>query len=106
MQEKISWKDRTIDPQFLIDSGLLFEINRTILHPVGLALTIKKDEQGKQAISIKDNREAPEQLIFGKDLRDACKAKLSKFMQEFGNAQIDKRIKRLGWACQWVPCHI
>jgi hypothetical protein len=106
MKDGESWNQREVNPQFLIDSGLLFEINRTVLHPLGLALTVKKDEQGKQALTVKDSRAAPEQLVFSKELRDACKVKLSKFMAEFGNKQIDKRTKALGWACQWVPCHL
>ena len=33
------WQSRSLDARFLLDSGLLFEINRTVLHLFGIALT-------------------------------------------------------------------
>ena len=32
--------------EFLLDSGLLFEINRVVLHPRGLALSVAEHEDG------------------------------------------------------------
>ena len=32
--------------EFLVDSGLLFEINRKILHPLGLAIEVVVEDDG------------------------------------------------------------
>ena len=32
--------------KFLVDNGLLFEINRAVLHPRGLALAVSVDDNG------------------------------------------------------------
>jgi hypothetical protein len=98
-----NWKSRPVDNDFLLDSGLLFEINRSILHLVGLAFVITKDEQGKTVLKLKDGRAEPEKLIFDNAIRDKGTGKLLKFMRDFGDAQINRRRKMLGWSCQWVP---
>jgi hypothetical protein len=48
--------------EFLMTTGLLFEINRRVLHPLGLALEISlDDETGESRIGgIWDYREDPE----------------------------------------------
>lgn len=60
------------DPaNFLVDSGLLFEINRRILHPLGLALSVEVPDENeadstaeKCSTSVLDYRADPEGLIF------------------------------------------
>jgi len=37
--------------QFLRESGLLFKINRTVLHPLGLALAIEQHDDGSLTMS-------------------------------------------------------
>ena len=109
MKDKSSyqqWLEKPADIQFLLDSGLLFVINREVLHPLGLALIAKKDEQGKVGLAVKDGREKPEELLFANPVRDACQLKLRQFMKAFGHTQMHKRRKALGWACQWVPPEI
>jgi hypothetical protein len=96
-----NWKDRELDFEFLLDSGLLFEINRSTLHLIGIALTVKKNNQGRVTLGLKDCRQEPEKLVFGKDTLAAGKEKLSRFMAEFGRAQDNRRTDRLGWGCQW-----
>lgn len=97
-----NWENRPADIPFLIDSGLLFEINRQLTHPFGIAIVARKDEQGKMVLDVKDYRNAPEEALFKKETRDACRAKYKKFMKEFGNSQLDKRVSKLGHATQWV----
>lgn len=100
------WMEKPADIQLLLDSGMLFEINRTMLHPLGLSITARKDEHGKLMLDIKDARSLPSTLTFDKDTRDRCRAKYMKFLKEFAMPQMDKRIKNLGWACQPVPANI
>jgi hypothetical protein len=90
------WNQRPVDSKFLIDSGLLYIINRDFMHPLGLALTINKEG----SISIKDCRAEPEKMTFTRDVVVAGYKKLRKFMEEFGNLQMDKRIAKLGWSTQ------
>lgn len=95
------WINRPADVQYLLDSGLLFEINRQIMHPCGLALSVKKnDADGAMSLQIKDSRLEPERLHFDKETyRIACE-KWNKFKRSFVWPQMDKRAKKLGWSCQ------
>lgn len=100
---KTKWSERPADFQFLVDSGLLFEINRTVLHLFGLALAIERDQKTGQlrlASQLKDNREHPEALTYDANTWELGRMKLEKFMEEFGNGQIEKRDDALGWGCQ------
>src|SRR5688572_5972392 len=101
----MTWKDRPVDEKFLLDSGLLFEINRQILHLVGIAIAFKRDEKGNLILTFKDSRDKPAELTFSRDALIACRKKTAAFMHEFGNSQIDKRTEVLGVGCQWVPCN-
>lgn len=97
----MDWKSRPLDASYLLDSGLLFEINRTTLHPLGLALTVSTDPQsGKSRLTFKDARTAPETLVFDKNAYEVGTLKLRQFMEKFGKAQMDVRRSRLGWGYQ------
>jgi hypothetical protein len=98
--EEVNWETITVSEDFFLQSGLLFEINRSILHLVGLALTIKKDENNKLAFTIRDCRKNPEACVFDKETYKKATKRLKKFMVEFGHKQMQKRSKRLGWSCQ------
>lgn len=89
-----------LDAQFLIDSGLLFEINRTIMHPMGLSLGFKQKESGGLETIIRDTRQTPEQAVFDDEVYKRGVRKLRKFMRSYGDEQIRKRIKKLGWGVQ------
>lgn len=66
--------------KLLDESGLLFEINRTVLHPRGLAMYITLEDDGTpsktDSIGLLDWRDDPEGVIFGKDVFAHCKEKL------------------------------
>lgn len=100
-----NWREREIDAAYLLDSGILFEINRSLLHQIGMALTVKKDENGKLVFNIKDCRETPEQLTFDKETYERGHNKLRAYMREYGYSQLDRRSKLLGWSSQswFVP---
>ena len=101
MTEK-SWFQRAADFQFLVDSGLLFEINRSILNPVGLALTLKKTPEAKLVLSenLKDCRENPEAALLDVASFENGKRKLQEFLVAFGHKQMDTRRDRLGFSVQ------
>lgn len=59
-----------------VEVGYLHEINRRFLHPLGLALEVKRLENGEHELSgIIDSREDPEGICFGPDLLDNEKVK-------------------------------
>lgn len=95
-----NWKEKKLDPIFLLDSGLLFEINRQFLHPLGLALTIRKSSNGDLEIGIKDGRLIPDEMIFTPETYETGCAKIKDFLENFGYAQMRKREEKLGWSIQ------
>jgi hypothetical protein len=85
-----------ISGQFLVDSGLLYIINREILHPVGLALTVTNNG----AILLKSALDNPEIMVFNRETVIAGYAKFKKFMASLGNQNMDIRKEKLGWTTQ------
>lgn len=63
---------KSLDWQTLRDEGYLQEVNRTFFHPLGLALAIRLDNDGKAEILILDCRDDPEGFRFtdGDDLKE------------------------------------
>lgn len=96
----MKWQDKTIDIDFVLDSGLLFHINHSVFHPLGIALTIKVDDKGNKQWGFKDCRNEPESLVFDKGSLELGKMKLERFLREFGDGQMSRREKKLGWGCQ------
>lgn len=89
------WAKAKASPEFLLESGLLFEMNRTFLHPLGISLVLQND-----TLSLKDSKTEPDKLVFDRATMIRGQERISKFMQSFGFAQMDKRAKKLGWAVQ------
>lgn len=97
---------------FLSDTGLLFEINRTLLHPLGLALEVTVEDDGSSRLSgIQDFRDDPEGLYFLDGDVSECAEKLKRFMASFGTAKHAQRRAALGYVVQPVvrpasaPCN-
>lgn len=95
---------------FLVDSGLLFEINRRILHPLGLALSVDVPDNGTAleqdfgVIQIVDMREDPEGVCFEDATYLEGKAKLKTFLEksQFQERLMSRRT-RLGYVVQSMP---
>lgn len=98
------------DPvKLLLDSGLLFEINRRILHPFGLALAIEcptTDEEKEAAAkttsvqaSIWDCRDDPEGITFDMDGLIDGENKLAGTVLQ-NQARLEKRRELLGYVIQ------
>lgn len=98
---------------FLLDSGLLFEINRRVLHPLGLALALELPDDPKEAldpeaqvarIRILDNRDDPEGIVFEDDTFAEGQAKLERFVEENKvTAKLMSRRAQLGYLIQSIP---
>lgn len=95
--------------KFLLDSGLLFEINRQVLHPLGLALEMTIcdetgavcDETGAVRISgLWDYRMEPEGIYFSDEAFESGLVKWNKFENEFGMQKRQERRRVLGYIVQ------
>ncbi len=98
--------------RFLYDTGLLFEINRRILHPLGLALRINYDDQdgalndSEAIISLSqimtDYRDDPEGMLFDEQALEEGYKKYKKFFDEFAKDKILQRTEMLGYCIQSI----
>ena len=79
--------------------GLLAELNRTFLHPLGLALeVIIDDETGEEKLGgIWDFRDDPEGMLYSKESFPTEKIKKA---QEFIKQKHEQRLKTLGFIYQ------
>jgi len=69
--------------------GYLQEVNRNFFHPLGLALSVEKPDQGEMFLNgIWDYRDDPEGIIYGKSVTQS-----ESFKEKAGN--ISKEQKRL-----------
>lgn len=101
------------DPaEFLLDSGLLFEINRRILHPLGLALAVEQADDGSYSnngsfstnVRVLDCRDDPEGLIFDEATLAEGQAKIERFVAEnLLQQKLMVRRTRLGYLIQTIP---
>jgi hypothetical protein len=86
------------------EMGLLQEINRLFLHPIGLALEITLDETKKEILSgIWDYRNDPEGILFAKGLINPEKIQRIK---KFIDKQHKKRKKTIGYVIQTEKSNI
>jgi hypothetical protein len=83
------------------ESGLLFHINHTVLHPLGLALEVTVADDGSETLSgVWDCRDDPEGIRFGPELLEAGVKKYHTYMQEQGLSYMETRDKLLGYVVQ------
>jgi hypothetical protein len=81
---------------FLMATGLLFEINRVSLHPYGYTLVVDQDGYPK----ILDSSENPEHLIFEERLFNKGLSKFKQFIRDRGKQAMLQRKKILGFVVQ------
>lgn len=93
---------KRLSPKFLLESGLLFQINRTLLHPLGLALEVIVDEKTGEVKfgEIWDCRDEFAGLLFSKEtLREGYK-KYKEYLRREGEQKIKERETQLGYIIQ------
>ena len=89
------WELDKLSIDYLFQSGLLGEINRTILNLVGFSMKVEGN-----LLKLQDVRNEPYTSVYTKEELKQEKEKLQKFMSEFGYKQLEKRRKKLGYATQ------
>jgi hypothetical protein len=93
------------DPwKFLADTGLLFELNRLVLHPLGLALVMSVDDAGNHTLAgIWDNRDDPEGIAFAADAYANGEEKSAAYRRTHFVPRLPWRFKALGYIVQGQP---
>lgn len=90
-----------LDIKELLSNGFLFEINRRILHPHGMALEVTIDDDGTAHLSgIWDYRDDTEGITFGDDLIEIGTKKFEEYMEKTGNKKLKARKEALGYVVQ------
>ncbi len=89
------WATDPLDFDFMIDSGLLFELNRTVLHPFGIGLVVRvAATTGEKSWGLKDCRSDPQLLSFAPAVRAQGEVKFARFLEAFGRAKLDRPARR------------
>jgi hypothetical protein len=72
-------------PRYLVDNGLIFEINRRVLHPLGLALVVDIDVKDRRKLSITDLFETqdPEGFLYDKESFLVGQEKFQAFLKSY-----------------------
>jgi hypothetical protein len=80
------------------EMGLLAELNRAFLHPLGLALEIVVDDDGTERLGgIWDYRDDPEGMLYSQEHFPTEKIKIA---QEYIKEKHEQRMKNLGFIYQ------
>lgn len=91
---------------FLLDSGLLFEINRQVLHPFGLALGVMPSESTDKEVgefTIWDEREDKEGIVYSPEAFIRGTEKINQFLEDFGIEKLTERGIELDFMKQEYP---
>lgn len=110
----MSKERKTITVKEFRELGLLQEINRIVLHPLGLALAVElDDETGEESIvEVWDSRDDPEGFIY--DLANSDQDRIKAFQRkrdkvnELRDALRKTRWDKLGYIIEPIPnvkCH-
>ena len=87
--------------RFLLDNGLIFEINRKVLHPIGLAFIIDMDEDNeKKAVLSLIAVDDEDGILFGEESLDEGYKKYNKFLRDGGQERLNCRQKTNGFIVQ------
>lgn len=74
--------------------GYLQELNRKFLHPLGLALSVKKDDDGNEELdSIIDYRNDKEGVYFDIENSDEVRKEVFRKRKEFVSDEYEKRFE-------------
>lgn len=90
----------------LVDDGLLFEINRRVLHPVGLALSLEWDGDSTEGepdrvVLLRDSD--PDGIVFEAKTFDEGLRKYREFLDGVGGHKLAQRQAVLGFVEQEAP---
>lgn len=85
--------------QFLEQLGLVFEINRRVLHPLGFSLVVRQGPLGKYLEPVHVT-EDPRGFVYDPDSFVLGDSRYQKFLGDMGLSRIEKRVAALGFTEQ------
>lgn len=89
---------KLIPIEHLLETGLLFEINRRILYPFGLAISLNVDDRLEKVLSIDLlENDDPEGFIFDEATFLECEIKFKDFMESYGKLRLSIRKSLIGF---------
>jgi hypothetical protein len=85
--------------KYLVDNGLLFEINRKVLHPLGLSLEpdTHPDDKRKICLASLIETEDEEGFLYDEESLEFNKSRLELFMKKRGTRALANRERILGF---------
>jgi hypothetical protein len=87
--------------------GFVQEINRLVLHPAGLALEVRVDEDGRRTLGgVWDYRDDPEGVYYHESVLDADAVRKAATVRELAAAKCHAREDLLGDCIQPLPGHV
>ena len=92
-------------PRYLVDKGLLFEINRKVLHPLGLAMIIDISRGKSKQLSIIGIAETddPDGFMYPDEAFEIGADNYQRFLDAGTQKRLDHRQKKFGFAIQETP---
>jgi hypothetical protein len=86
-------------PRFLVDKGLVFEINRRVLHPLGLAMVVDVDRSNKRRLAITAILETEDQegFLYDEEGYAVGKEKYQMFLDKSGQERLNYRLAKYGF---------
>lgn len=80
-------------PKFLVDNGLIFEVNRRVLHPLGLALVVDIDYNNRRKLAITALVETEDEdgFLYDEESFSIGKEKYEKYLDKVGRDRLDAR---------------
>lgn len=98
-------KVKYIDIKEFRERGYLQELNRQFLHPLGLALAVRCEEDGTESLQgIWDYRDDPEGMCYTEEVLDSDEARRKKILvEEERKTKGLTRIEKLGYTIQPIP---
>ena len=91
VEEKESTEVKYIDVKVFREAGFLQELNRQFLHPLGLALEVKIDDNGNERLGgIWEYQDDPEGIIYGIKNSDEERIMRFKKNRDYVKAELQK----------------
>jgi len=89
-------------PRYLIDKGLIFQINKEVLHKFGLALVVDIDPNNKKQLAITAllETEDPEGFLYETDAYNVGQQNYERFLKKEGQEKLDARKEKYGFLVQ------
>ena len=89
--------------EFLVSTGLLFEINRRVLHPLGLALSLAIGENNETVVKVWNGQAYLEGYEYTDETLKLGLEKLKKYFDDVGTNRTKQRESLLGYVVQELP---